>query len=481
MTALWTAAEAAKATGGRAVGDWSVTGVSIDSRHLAAGDLFVALTDKRDGHSFVAAALRAGAGAALVSHVPDGVTKNAPLLIVADVLEALRGLARAARARSPARVVAVTGSAGKTSTKEMLRAVLGKQGRTHAAERSFNNHWGVPLTLARMPADTDFAIVEIGMNAPGEIAPLARLARPHVAIVTNVAAAHLAAFRGLADIAVEKAAIFQGLEPGGAAIYNADLETSPILHDAAVAAGAVPVGFGSSVDATMVAMSLTVTADRTVIAGRWKTDKFLARLSVPGRHFAMNALAVLAAARQLDLDFDIAISDLGRWQVPDGRGRRETIVMDVVEDHLTFDLYNDAFNANPASMQAALEVLSHTKPVDGVGRIGKGRRVAVLGDMLELGTAETDLHAGLAGLKTVARIDQIHCVGQRMAALYRKLKPAQRGRWFERAEDAAAAAHTFVDAGDIVLVKGSKGSRVSLVVDALRKLGHPLATEEQGG
>ena len=221
---LWTAADAAAATGGTAQGDWVADGVSIDTRTLRPGDLFVALQATRDGHGFVAQALAGGAGAALVSHVPEDVAPDAPLLIVSDVLAALEALGRAGRARTTAQVIGVTGSVGKTSTKEMMRDVLGRQGKCHVAEASYNNHWGVPLTLARMPADADYAVIEIGMNHPGEIAPLSRLTRPHVVMITTVAAAHLEAFDDLAGIAREKASIVAGLEPGGIAVLNNDLK-----------------------------------------------------------------------------------------------------------------------------------------------------------------------------------------------------------------------------------------------------------------
>ena len=231
--ALWTSSEAAAATRGRSTADWVAHGVSIDTRTIQPGDLFVALSAARDGHDFVAQALEKGASAALVSRIPEGLTEAAPLLIVADVQTALEALGRAARARSAAKVVGVTGSVGKTSTKEMLRAVLSGQGRTHAAEASYNNHWGVPLTLARMPVGTEFAVIEIGMNHPGEIAPLARIARPDVAMITTVAAAHLEAFASIEGIAREKAAIFEGLEAGGTAVINSDLKVTPILRAAA--------------------------------------------------------------------------------------------------------------------------------------------------------------------------------------------------------------------------------------------------------
>ncbi|WP_294606764.1 UDP-N-acetylmuramoyl-tripeptide--D-alanyl-D-alanine ligase [uncultured Roseovarius sp.] len=467
---LWTSAGAAAATGGRAIGDWQANGVSIDTRTLQAGDLFVALKAARDGHDFVAQALASGAVAALVSHVPEGVAADAPLLIVDDVLAGLEALGRAARARTGARVVAVTGSVGKTSTKEMLRDVLSAQGRTHAAEASYNNHWGVPLTLARMPVETEFAVIEIGMNHPGEIAPLARLARPHVAMITTVAAAHLEAFESIEGIAHEKAAIFEGLEPGGVAVINADLATTPILISAAQARGAEIVTFGKAGDAARLGQA-TLTDDRTVVQAEVNGVTTLFKINSAGRHFAMNGLGVLLAVAALGGDGDMAPLDLGRWSPPAGRGTRETLALDPADEDLTLDMIDDAFNANPTSMAAALEVLAAATPRDGVGRVSKGRRIAILGDMLELGPDEIALHAGLAELPEIALIDEIHCVGPRMRALWEALPETRRGKWRETAQELADQAHRVIDAGDVVLIKGSKGSRVSLVVDALRRAG----------
>ena len=465
---LWTAAEAAEATGGQIAGDWAATGVSIDTRTLAPGDLFVALTDVRDGHDFVAQALDKGAAAALVSRLPDGVDADR-CLIVPDVLAALEALGRAGRARSAARVVGVTGSVGKTSTKEMLKAVLECQGRTHVAEASYNNHWGVPLTLARMPADTEYAVIEIGMNHPGEIAPLSRLARPHVAMVTTVAAAHLEAFDDLTGIAIEKGSICEGLETGGVAVLNADLETSPVLF--AAAEGHRIVTFGTqATDWTLTNVRLA--GDATVIEARHGGTEYLFKLSVPGRHFAMNTLGVLAVAEALGADPLTAAQDIARWLPPAGRGTRESVALDVGSEEETIDLIDDAFNANPTSMAAALEVLAAATPRNGVGRIVRGRRVAILGDMLELGPDEIAMHAGLAGNADLARADLVHCAGMRMRALYDALPEPARGRWAATAEELAAQVNQLVDAGDVVLVKGSKGSKVSLVVDAIRKLGH---------
>ena len=468
---LWTADEAARATGGTARGDWAVNGVSIDTRTIQKGDLFVALKDIRDGHDFVAQALEKGAGAALVSRIPEGVPADAPLLIVDDVLTALDALGRAGRARTDARVVAVTGSVGKTSTKEMLRAVLSSQGRTHAAEASYNNHWGVPLTLARMPVDTEFAVIEIGMNHPGEIAPLAKMARPHVAMVTTVAAAHLEAFDDLAGIAREKGAIFQGLEPGGVAVVNGDLETTSVLKDAARGFELQSFGEGGTNDHQLVHVSLT--PDATICKARVAGEEQLFKIATPGRHFAMNGLAALVAARALGADTTLAARDMVNWQPPTGRGTREEITLDAPEG-LTLTLIDDAFNANPTSLLASLEVLGAMQPVDGVGRIHKGRRIAILGDMLELGPEEIAQHAAIADTPFITVVDQIHCVGPRMKALWERLEGDQQGIWVDTAADMSSHIHKIVDAGDVVLVKGSKGSLVSQTVDAIRKMGQSL-------
>jgi UDP-N-acetylmuramoyl-tripeptide--D-alanyl-D-alanine ligase len=481
VSALWSSDAAAAAANGRLQGPaWRAHGVSIDTRTLEADELFVALADVRDGHDFVADALAKGAAAAMVSRIPDGVGPDAPLLIVDDVLKGLERLGRAARARTSAKVIAITGSAGKTSTKDMLRHVLTGQGRTHAAEASYNNHWGVPLTLARMPQATEFAIIEIGMNHPGEIAPLSRLARPDVAIVTTVAAAHLEAFESVEDIAREKAAIFEGLEPGGAALFNTDLATSDILLAAASANDRFAIGFGTDSTAIIAADEISLSPSSSVVKGRYHGEPFLFKVGAPGRHFAMNALAVLGAAALVGADWDIAACDIATWHAPAGRGLRVTLPLDPVED-LTCELIDDAFNANPASMAAAFEVLVAVSPTDGIGRVARGRRIAILGDMLELGPSEIALHAGLASHPAMAGIHRVDCVGARMRALFDALPPEKRGRWCATAAELAGEAHHLVDAGDVVLVKGSKGSKVSLVVDALRKLGQARSrTKEKG-
>jgi len=474
---LWTSDDAVAATGGRTPVAWAAQGVSIDTRTLQPGDLFVALKDARDGHDFVAAALEKGAAAALVAHVPAGVSETAPLLIVPDVLKALERLGVYARARARARVVGVTGSVGKTSTKEMLRAILGGQGRVHAAEASYNNHWGVPLTLARLPADADFAVIEIGMSHPGEIAPLSRMARPHVALITTVGAAHLEAFASVADIAVEKASILQGLEPDGMAVLPADLDTTPILT--AAATGLRSVLFGASPQADYRLISVQVADEATIVRATRHGQPLLYKVRTPGTHFAANALAALACADALGLDPALSAVDIGNWTPPPGRGTRQRVMLDLVEE-TAFDLIDDAFNANPTSMAASLNVLIACQPEHGTGRIGVGRRIAILGDMLELGPTELALHRAIADHPGLAAIDRIHCVGPRMQALWQALPRAQRGEHADTAADLALRARGLIDAGDIVLVKGSKGSKVSLVVDALRKLGQGGPSDARG-
>ena len=474
---LWTSDEAVAATGGRTTAPWAAGGVSIDTRTLQQGDLFVALKDVRDGHDFVAQALEKGAAAALVSRVPEGLSSGAPLLVVPDVLKALEDLGRAARARAKARVVGVTGSVGKTSTKEMLRVVLGGQGRVHAAEASYNNHWGVPLTLARLPREADFAVIEIGMNHPGEIAPLSHMARPDVVVITIVAPAHLEAFDSIEGIAHEKAAIIDGLQPGGVAVLNADIATSPLLQAKAHEAQARAVTFGAAEGADYRMVSVQIGDDSTVVRATRQGQPVLYKVMSPGRHFAANGLAVLAVADAFGLDPVISATDLGRWQPPAGRGVRERIMLDLVEE-TGFDLIDDAFSANPASMAASLEVLVNARPQDGIGSRAKGRRIAILGDMLELGPTEAALHAAIAETPGLAVLDLIHCVGPRMKALHAALPRGQRGDWVATAAELVPRARHLIDAGDIILVKGSKGIKVSLMVDALRKLGQPAAAEQ---
>jgi UDP-N-acetylmuramoyl-tripeptide--D-alanyl-D-alanine ligase len=462
---LWTAQDAAAATDGKITSNWEAFGVSIDTRSIQRGDLFVALKDIRDGHDFVAQAFEKGATAALVSRIPEGVSSD-KLLIVDDVLTALEGLSRASRARFQGKVVGVTGSVGKTSTKEMLRHVLGVQGKVHAAEKSFNNHWGVPLTLARMPEDAEYAVIEIGMNHPGEIAPLAKLAQPDVAVITIVAPAHLEAFENVQGIAREKAAIFEGLTKNGTAIINGDLEVTDILQDLA---GGRAQTFGTSDTADWHLID-AVTADDCVACQACHDDQtILFKVGAPGGHFAMNGLASLAVVDAVGADLARAAIALADWHPPAGRGQRHFVRLDPARPEVGIDLFDDAYNANPASVGAALNVIASAMPPG-----PKGQRVVLLGDMKELGPTEIQLHVGLVDHPAMDSIDQVHCVGPLMRHLHEALPADKRGEWSATSAELAAQARNLVQAGDVVMAKGSLSMKMALIVDAVRKLGQSV-------
>ncbi len=455
MSALWTSAELRAATGGTLAAEVAVSGVSIDSRSVAPGDLFVALRDARDGHGFVADALARGAAAALVDHVPQGVAPDAPLLLVAETLAGLRALGEAARARSAARVIGVTGSVGKTTTKEMLRALLSVAGATHAAVASYNNHWGVPLTLARMKRDSAFAIIEMGMNHPGEIAPLAALARPHVAVITSIAAAHLGHMGSLEAIAREKAAILSGLMPGGVAVLPADSAFLPLLRSAAGAAGAARVvTFGEGGDA--LASAVVADAEGSHVTAEILGTRLEFRLGTPGLHMAGNALAALAAVAALGVDVAKVAGALAGFRALQGRGDRRAIA---TPDGGQATLLDEAYNGQPPSMRAALALLK---------LLPARRRVAVLGQMGELGDFARDEHAGLAPHIADAT-DLVFACGPMMRHALEALPPARIGAWTETSAELAPLVAAALRDGDAVLVKGSLATGMKTVVQALRE------------
>ncbi len=457
---LWTRDEAVAATGGSSATDWQAQGVSIDTRTLEKGDLFVALSASRDGHDFVLQALEKGAAAALVSRIPEGL-ENAPLLLVPDVLKGLEALGIAARARTKARVIAITGSVGKTGSKEMLRVALAGQGNIHVAEKSYNNHEGVPLTLARMPSDTDIAVIEIGMNHPGEIAPLARMARPHVALITTVAPVHLAAFSSVEEIAAEKAEIFKGLEPDGIAIINADINTAAIL---AKAAPAHTLRFGLARGCDFRLLSCDVGNGATVVRAASPMGEIMFKLGGEGAHLAQNAVGVLAGLHALNADLGRATLALASWHPPEGRGARQEIPLGPKGMDGHFILINESYNANPASTRAALETLAQQK----------GRKVAILGDMLELGETAPSLHDSLAAIEG---IDITHTVGPLMA----NVPFENRGLTEDRSQALGGQIGRQIRAGDVVMVKGSLGMDMAKIIDALKKLGDAESQQNPEG
>ena len=462
MSALWTLDAIAEATGARLAGTPAeeITGVSIDSRTLAPGEVFFAIKgDRVDGHDYVASALKRGAAAAVVaegrvSAMPAG----APLAIVPDVLEALRALARAARARSNAKVIAVTGSAGKTGTKDALQLALSRDGATHASVASFNNHWGVPLSLARLPSNARFAVFELGMNHAGEIEPLVKLVRPHVAIITTIEPVHLEFFPNVEAIADAKAEIFLGLEPGGAVVLPRDNPQFDRLAAAARAAKAERiVGFGEHTAADARLIDAALKADCSTARADILGDEITFKVGAPGRHLVQNCLAVLATVKLVGADLALAAVALAGLVPPSGRGRR--ISLDLGSGKAL--LIDESYNANPASMRAALDVL-------GQAPIGKrGRRIAVLGDMLELGPDAEDLHRTLAESVVAAKVDLVFCAGPLMHGLWEALPPAMRGGYAEAADGIESEVVAAVRGGDAIMVKGSNGSRMAPIVKTL--------------
>ncbi len=462
---LWTNDEAEKATGGTSTAPWKARGVAFDSRAVVDDDLFVALKgETSDGHGYVVQAFRNGAAAALVERCPEDAAGAGPLLVVVDTSEGLDRLARAARARTTARVAAVTGSVGKTGTKEALRHVLSRQGLTHASEKSFNNHVGTPLSLARMPRDAAFAVFEIGTNAPGEIAPLSALVRPHVALITTVEPVHSGNFAGEDAIAAEKSAIFDALEPGGIAIINGDNRHAAALaaHAAAVGAGRI-VRFGEVADADVRLISLTSDGEGSVIEADVEGIRVHYRLAIAGRHQAMNSLGVLAVVHHLGADVAAAARALGDIVPPPGRGVRHEIAL-AGGSALLID---ESYNASPVAVRAALEVLAQVPTGKG------GRRIAVLGDMLELGDTAVAQHIALAVEVERGNIDLVFAVGPLMNRLYGQLQSARRGGAAGDARGIAALLTAIVRPGDVVLVKGSRRIGLEAVVEALVK---PAAT-----
>lgn len=457
---LWTSAEIEQATGGRLSGQaFEVAGVTYDSREIGPGDLFVALKGARDGHDFAAAAFAAGAAAAITERPVEG----GPCVVVPDTLRGLEALGVAARERAlQVRRGAVTGSVGKTSVTQAIRAGLDLAGPAHGSVKSYNNHIGVPLTLARMPRTVERAVFEIGMNAPGEIAPLSRLVRPHAACVTTVGPVHIEAFAdGEAGVAREKASIFDGLAPDGVAVLNGEIAYAAVLADAARRAGARPVTFGvdGRHDARLVDFEPGPEGSRVTAELHGRPLTFPLRQS--GFHWGLNSLCVLLMLEALDVPLETGLAALAEFEPLAGRGQ----VTVVRAPGGAFTLVDESYNANPLSMAAGFRSLG-ARPVP-----PGGRRVVVLTDMLELGDQSRALHEGLAAPIAEAGLDLVHTAGPEMKRLHEALPPARRGLWRETAAELAAEAAQLVAPGDVVMVKGSNGSRASLVARALAGLG----------
>ncbi len=461
---LWSFNDFVAATKGRPIGPrpGTITGVSIDSRTIEPGDAFFAIKGERfDGHDFVMQALSRGAATAVVDegHLAGLGRISGSLIVVEDVFIALAVLGIAARLRSPARIAAVTGSVGKTGTKEMLATALAPSSSVHSSPASFNNHWGVPLTLARLPSDANFAVFEIGMNHAGEIEPLTRMVRPHVAIVTTVEPVHLEFFDSVDGIARAKGEIFLGLEPGGVAIVNRDNPHFTALAEMANAAGAAQViGFGEHPEADVRLEGAELDEFCSYVTISLHGEPVTYKLGMPGRHIVQNSLAVMAAVSALGADLAKAAAALAEISAPRGRGTRHRL--DVGGAPVV--LIDESYNANPASMQAAIALLGQAEPGHG------GRRIAVLGDMLELGPQAEALHAGLSKDLAAAGIDAVFLAGQLMASLRDALPRDCIGGYAETADELEPILAGAMAPGDVVMVKGSNASRMGSLVATLK-------------
>ncbi len=458
----WTIGEMVKAVRGKCAArpNTPVSGISIDSRSLAPDEAFLALRGaNRDGHAFVAAALAQGASCAIVEQGYQGPRGEVRLLRVADALAALNDLGAAARGRAAdAVVIAVTGSVGKTGTKEALKLALAPSGPVHVSSKSYNNHWGVPLSLTNMRETTRFGVFEAGMNHAGELSDLTKLIRPHIAIITTVAPVHLGFFRSVEAIADAKAEILEGLVPGGAAILNRDNAYYERLRRHALQRKARIVGFGQMPGAEARALSVELGPDGSDVKADIMGEIISYRIGAPGAHLVQNSLAVLAAAKLADADLKAAARALAGWRAQTGRGAR--IVIGGKQGRVA--IIDESYNANPASMRAALATLGLTP------RSEFKRRVAVLGDMLELGGLGPKLHQELAEDIDKAGVDIVFACGEMMRGLYEALPPARRGAYAKTSDQLVPLLTSGVGAGDVVMIKGSFGSRMAPLVEALQ-------------
>jgi len=440
--------------------DIPVCGVSIDSRTVSEADIFFAITGERfDGHDFVDGAIAQGASFAVVAQDKCATltSDKTRLFVVDDVLQALEKLGRAARSRFKGRTIAVTGSVGKTGTKEMLRLAFGASGQVHASVASFNNHWGVPLTLSRTPTAMDFAVYEIGMNHPGEIIPLVDMVRPDIAIITTVEAVHLAFFNDEAEIARAKAEIFTGVKPGGHAVLNRDNQHFDLLKSLAEANSVAVAAFGEQNGCDVQLLDVALKTDASFVEARVFGRGVSYTLGAPGRHLVQNSLAVAAALHLSGADVNKGLQALSTLNAPKGRGARHSLMIE--DDYFT--LLDESYNANPASMRAAIALLAGAKVGEG------GKRIAVLGDMLELGEKSDNLHAALLLPLIEAGVDVVYLSGPHMKALWDLLPHEMRGKYAGNSDDLVQILPKAVAKGDVVMIKGSLGSRMGQLVELL--------------
>ncbi|MEH7877714.1 UDP-N-acetylmuramoylalanyl-D-glutamyl-2,6-diaminopimelate--D-alanyl-D-alanine ligase [Rhizobium laguerreae] len=475
MSWLWTTEDMIAAMAGRPFGTLpeGITGISIDSRSIAPGEAFFAIKgDRVDGHDYASMAMANGASLLVVSEarLPAMGRLTVPMIVVEEVLAALGRLGLASRERSKARIIAVTGSVGKTTTKEMLRHVLSPSGKVHASVASFNNHWGVPLTLARMPEDTDYGVFEVGMNHPGEIRPLVTMIRPDVAIITTIAPAHLGNFKNIKEIAAAKAEIFEGLEPRGHVVLNRDNDQFNFLDRTAQSLGIEHIhSFGQHAKAEFRLAEFNGSDENSTL---WLTiggETLEIALGAPGRHIAENALAALGVVRIVGADMQKAIEALATLRPEKGRGKRHRLVI----GGGSFTLIDESYNANPASMRAAIALLAASEPT------GRGRRIAVLGDMLEMGDYAQKVHTDLAVPLLAAGIEHVWLAGAEMAALKESLPESVHVEYRENTDELTDCVLNSVAPGDVLMVKSSLGIGFGKIVAALLDKFPPFADTQR--
>ncbi len=457
---LWRISEIVEATGGNCSADQSiaVTGISIDTRTLEKGDLYIAIVgDVHDGHKFVKNAFDAGASCALVSkdYKPEG--DYGPLIIVDDTMTAMEALGQASRARSKAKIIAVTGSVGKTGTKESLRQCLEGLGKVHASVKSFNNHWGVPISLARMPRDTEYGVFEVGMNHPGEITPLTKFIRPHITIITTVAPVHIEFFKNIEEIAAAKAEIFDGLEAEGYAILNMDNPHYDFLKERAVQKGAQIISFGEHQEAEARLLDLELHTECSDAKADILGEMVEFTLGITGKHLVLNTLAVLAAIKLAGADTRQAANALAKIKAQDGRGAKQIISRPDGD----IAIVDESYNANPASMKAAIGAFAQSTAAS-------NRHILVLGDMLELGKESSKLHKDLLNPILDAGIDKVYLCGPYMKDLYQTIPSEKQGAYGENSEQLTPLLLKDIGPGDAVMVKGSLGSKMGPVVEVLK-------------
>lgn len=470
----WTAADIINATRGHSLQEqtWLAHGIAIDSRAVQTGDLFIALQGpNHDAHNFVSTAFAAGCSAALVSHQPSQVPSGSPLVFVDDTFKALEYLGLAGRQRSKANIIAITGSVGKTSSKEMLRLMLNAVGTAYANEGSLNNHWGVPLSLARLPAEADYVVFEIGMNHSGELGPLSRMVHPDIAMITNVESVHLEFFASLDDIATAKAEIFQGVKPDGAVILNRDnLYYSQLLTIAKTHNLKNTLSFGQNSKCDARILEYTPTPEGSSIKADIQGHILEYNIGAIGQHVALNSLGTLLAAVTAGGDLEACAMALTHYNPPKGRG----VLQDIALQNGTFTLIDESYNASPIAVRAAIRVLAQIKKTD-----PSGKRIMVLGDMKELGMASAALHAELADDLVSQNIDRVFCCGEMMSYLFNALPESLRGKYAEDSKTLAQFVVTEINANDIVTIKGSHSMNMDIIVDALKTAKNKPQTNKQ--